>query len=249
MTIKLTDLHPNEGQIEGVPSNPRYITDSEFKELKRSIKDFTKMLSLRPIVVDEDMNILGGNMRYQALCKLAQEGATTEVLDKDGAVIGYYKFDNNIPKEWVVVAKDLTLDEKIEFVYKDNDEKGQWDYEALEKGWNTEQANWDVPKDNRWKPESDEDTDQFIDHSGNDDASRTHTHNAQDNIEGEDNFNLPPELDGVDIEPDALPTIEGEDDRANEYLIITYKPEQKAELEAMLGKSIEKIVYNLDELK
>lgn len=244
--MRLSQLQPNNGQIDGVPSNPRYITEEEFKELKRSIKDFTKMMSLRPIVVDEGMNILGGNMRYQALCRLAQEGATTEVLDKDGAIAGYFKFEDEIPDEWVKVASNLTIDEKIEFVYKDNDEKGKWDYEALDKGWNTEQAKWDVPKDNRWKPENREDAEHYVDDTSNDGEPNTHTHNTQSN--DDEDFNLPPELDGVDIEPDALPTIEGEDDRENEYLIITYLPEQKAELEAMLGKPIEKIVHNISEL-
>lgn len=61
--MKLKDIHLNVGQIPGVPANPRYITDKEFKELKKSLKNFTKMLALRPIVVDENHVILGGNMR------------------------------------------------------------------------------------------------------------------------------------------------------------------------------------------
>ena len=58
-TVKISELVPNE-------NNPRIIKDSKFKKLVDSIKGFPEMLSLRPIVVDEDMVILGGNMRYKA---------------------------------------------------------------------------------------------------------------------------------------------------------------------------------------
>ena len=52
------------------PNNPRLIKDDKFKKLVQSIKDFPEMLNIRPIVVNQDMIILGGNMRYKA-CKEA----------------------------------------------------------------------------------------------------------------------------------------------------------------------------------
>jgi ParB/RepB/Spo0J family partition protein len=52
------------------PNNPRLIKDDKFKKLVQSIKDFPEMLNIRPIVVNKDMIILGGNMRYKA-CKEA----------------------------------------------------------------------------------------------------------------------------------------------------------------------------------
>lgn len=150
--MRLSQLHPNDGQIEGVPRNPRLITEEEFAKLKKSLKNFHKMLALRPIVVDEGMNILGGNMRYQALKKLAEEGAVCQVFDIRGALVSYYKFEDEIPDEWVKVAIDLTPDEKMEFIVKDNEERGQWDYDLLANEWDAEKlrewdieaANWDA---------------------------------------------------------------------------------------------------------
>jgi ParB-like chromosome segregation protein Spo0J len=60
-TIKLSDLKPNT-------NNPRFIRDEKFQKLVKSIQEFPQMLELRPIVVDADYTILGGNMRYMA-CK------------------------------------------------------------------------------------------------------------------------------------------------------------------------------------
>lgn len=99
--IKLSTLKPN-------PDNPRTITDDHFKKLVDSVKDFPKMLELRPIVIESFENpvILGGNMRFRAL----KEAGFKEV-----------------PKEWIKEAKNLTEEEKKEFIIKDNVNVGQWD--------------------------------------------------------------------------------------------------------------------------
>lgn len=129
--IKLSNLKPNEGQIEGVPSNPRTITEDDFEKLKKSLVNFRKMLSLRPMVVDEDWNILGGNMRYQALCRLRDEGV-------DG-------FTEDIPDEWVKQDTTLSAAEKREFVIKDNQQRGRNDWDALANEWDDEELReWDV---------------------------------------------------------------------------------------------------------
>ena len=129
--MKLSDLRPNEGQIEGVPSNPRTITEDDFEKLKKSLVNFRKMLSLRPMVVDEDWNILGGNMRYQALCRLRDEGV-------EG-------FTEDIPDEWVRQDTTLTAAEKREFVIKDNQQRGRNDWDALANEWDDEELReWDV---------------------------------------------------------------------------------------------------------
>ena len=101
--MKLPDIKLN-------PDNPRLIKDDKFKKLVASIKDFPKMMALRPIVVDDTMTILGGNMRYKAL----QEAGFTE-----------------IPDEWVKQAKDLTEEEKKRFVIEDNMPFGEWDWDLL----------------------------------------------------------------------------------------------------------------------
>ena len=129
--MKLSDLKPNEGQIEGVPSNPRTITEDDFEKLKKSLVNFRKMLSLRPMIVDEDWNILGGNMRYQALCRLRDEGV-------DG-------FTEDIPDEWVKQDTTLSAAEKREFVIKDNQQRGRNDWDALANEWDDEELReWDV---------------------------------------------------------------------------------------------------------
>ena len=132
--MKLSDLKPNEGQIEGVPSNPRTITEDDFEKLKKSLVNFRKMLSLRPMVVDEDWNILGGNMRYQALCRLRDEGV-------EG-------FSEDIPDEWVKQDTTLSAAEKREFVIKDNQQRGRNDWDALANEWDdVELREWDVDMD------------------------------------------------------------------------------------------------------
>lgn len=132
----LTELSPNVGQIAGVPSNPRTITPEDFASLKKSLKNFRKMLALRPIVVDENKVILGGNMRYKALCKLAEEKAKSE----------NYQFGQDIPDEWVRVATDLTPEEKMRFIKEDNQERGQWDFDKLANEWEQSKLKeWDAP--------------------------------------------------------------------------------------------------------
>jgi ParB-like chromosome segregation protein Spo0J len=106
------------------PNNPRLIKDDKFKKLVQSIKDFPEMLNIRPIVVNQDMIILGGNMRYKA-CKEAGL------------------------KEIPIIKTDLTEDQQREFLIKDNTSGGEWDWEVLANEWDTEQLEaWglDLPK-------------------------------------------------------------------------------------------------------
>jgi DNA modification methylase len=95
------------------PNNPRLIKDDKFKKLVQSVKDFPEMLNIRPIVVNQDMIILGGNMRYKA-CKEAGL------------------------KEIPVIITDLTEDQQREFLIKDNTSGGEWDWEVLKKEWDLE---------------------------------------------------------------------------------------------------------------
>jgi len=106
------------------PNNPRLIKDDKFKKLVQSIKDFPEMLNIRPIVVNQDMIILGGNMRYKA-CKEAGL------------------------KEIPIIKTDLTEEQQREFLIKDNTSGGEWDWEVLANEWNSEQlADWglDIPE-------------------------------------------------------------------------------------------------------
>ena len=105
--MKISEIKPN-------PNNPRLIKDDKFKKLCQSIKDFPEMLELRPIVVNKDMIILGGNMRYKA----AKE-------------IGL--------KEIPVTIADLTEEQQREFLIKDNTSGGEWDWEVLANEWKSEE--------------------------------------------------------------------------------------------------------------
>ena len=102
------------------PNNPRLIKDDNFKKLVQSIKDFPEMLDIRPIVVNADMVILGGNMRFKA-CK---EAGLKEVP--------------------IIVADNLTEEQQREFLIKDNVSGGEWDWSLLNE-WDSEQLEeWGV---------------------------------------------------------------------------------------------------------
>jgi len=100
--------------IKTNPKNPRLIKDDKFKKLVNSIKEFPQMLELRPIVVDKNNIILGGNMRHKACI----EAGLKEV--------------------YIVQAKDLTEQQKDEFIVKDNVGFGEWDWDILANEWDTE---------------------------------------------------------------------------------------------------------------
>lgn len=132
MDIKL--IKPN-------PNNPRVIRDAKFKQLVRSIQEFPEMLELRPIVVNEDMITLGGNMRLRACI----EAGLTDVP--------------------VVIAKGLTEEQQQEFIIKDNIGFGEWDWEDLANNW--DEANlklWglDFPLFEEGKVEDEQDTQLFV---------------------------------------------------------------------------------------
>jgi ParB-like chromosome segregation protein Spo0J len=105
------------------PNNPRLIKDDKFTKLVQSIKDFPEMLDIRPIVVNKDMIILGGNMRFKA-CK---EAGLKEVP--------------------IIIADNLTEEQEKEFLIKDNVSGGEWDWDLLSE-WDSEQLeDWglDIP--------------------------------------------------------------------------------------------------------
>lgn len=114
-------------EIKNNPNNPRLIKDDKFEKLKKSIEQFPQMMELRPIVIDEDGVILGGNMRFQAIKALKMK---------------------DIPDEWVKRAEELTEEQKKEFVIKDNAGFGDWDWDSLANEWDADKlADWglDVP--------------------------------------------------------------------------------------------------------
>jgi len=108
--MKLKDIKLNK-------NNPRIIKDDKFNKLKKSISEFPKMLELRPMVLDEDNVVLGGNMRLQALKDLQY---------------------TEIPDNWVKYAKDLSDEEKQRFIISDNIGFGDWDWDIIANEWDSE---------------------------------------------------------------------------------------------------------------
>ena len=105
--VKTKDIIPNE-------NNPRILRDDKFKKLVQSIKDFPEMLEIRPIVVNNEMMILGGNMRWKAI----QEIGIKEIP--------------------IIKAENLTEEQQREFLIKDNVGFGEWDWDVLANEWEPE---------------------------------------------------------------------------------------------------------------
>ncbi|MBR8535421.1 hypothetical protein KDU71_07600 [Carboxylicivirga sediminis] len=138
--MKLSDLKPKEG-------NPRYIKDDKFEDLVRSIIEFPKMMSKRPIVFDSKSNneSLGGNMRLRALLEIKTLGRDV-VLERlkaanksDNIKLLEPIFKGIIPDEWVMDASDLSEEEKKRFIIVDNVGFGSWDMDMLANEWNQEE--------------------------------------------------------------------------------------------------------------
>ena len=113
-------------QVKTNPNNPRLIKDHKFKKLVKSIKEFPEMLEIRPIVVDKDNIVLGGNMRLRA----CQEAGLKEV--------------------YILKADQLTEKQQREFIVKDNVGFGEWDWDDLANEWDAEELeDWglDLPMD------------------------------------------------------------------------------------------------------
>jgi DNA modification methylase len=95
------------------PNNPRIIKDDKFQKLVASLQEFPEMATVRPIVCNTDMVILGGNMRFKAM-----------------QAAGW--------KEVPVQIVDWPEDKQAEFVIKDNVSGGEWDWDALANQWDAE---------------------------------------------------------------------------------------------------------------
>lgn len=104
-------------KIKRNPNNPRIIKDDKFEKLVKSIQEFPEMLEIRPIVVNDDMIVLGGNMRLKA----CQEAGLKEVH--------------------IIKASNLTEEQQKEFIIKDNVGFGEWDWDMMANEWDAELLN------------------------------------------------------------------------------------------------------------
>jgi hypothetical protein len=111
--------------------NPRTIKKGKFEKLVKSIKEFPEMLELRPIIVNSNMDIIGGNMRFKA----CQELGLKEV--------------------YIIKAENLTKEQVQQFIIKDNVGFGEWDWDILANTWDTKQlTEWGMDV---WQPEEEVD--------------------------------------------------------------------------------------------
>jgi ParB-like nuclease domain len=120
MNIELIPI----SKVKANPNNPRIIKDDKFKKLVKSIQEFPQMLEIRPIVVNEEMIVLGGNMRLKA----CQEAGLKEVH--------------------IIKASELTEEQQKEFIIKDNVGFGEWDWNDLANNWDSDKLEeWglDIP--------------------------------------------------------------------------------------------------------
>lgn len=108
--VDIRSINENKG-------NPRYIRDNNFKKLVKSIKEFPEMLEKRPIIVDESMVVLGGNMRLKA----AKAAGLFEVF--------------------IIVAEGWSKKQKEQFIIKDNVGFGDWDWDILANEWDVKELN------------------------------------------------------------------------------------------------------------
>ena len=111
-------------KVRSNPNNPRIIKDDKFEKLVKSIKEFPKMLEIRPIVVNDEMIVLGGNMRLKA----CQEAGIKEIP--------------------IIKVSDLTEEQQKEFIIKDNVGFGEWDWNDLANNWDSDKlSEWglDIP--------------------------------------------------------------------------------------------------------
>lgn len=257
--VKLSQIKVNE-------DNPRSITEDKFNKLINSILSFPRMLEIRPIVVDKNWKALGGNMRYLALVEISKMDRDT-VMSRIGKIRNVKKKKassrEDLRKYWqewlanpvapVIHESDLEEEERKQFVIADNGSFGQWDYDVLANKWNADDLNdWGVDV---WRTNE-------VDNVFNDpkpaeqpaqdlspEAAEILSNEQDDDTPVDFGGNLPAELQGVDLNPDNLPKIQGADETPFERIIIVYPKERKGELLGLLGiADINKVVYHLDEI-
>lgn len=145
--IDITKLEYNEGQIEGLSKNPRWLHDDEGKRLKKSLIDSPEFLEYKPLMVYAMDNgkyvTICGNMRLRIALQLREEG--------------YSEFDT-IP--CVILKADTPIEKIKEYAIKDNVQAGNWDWNELANGeWEIEDLDeWGVNTSFLNAGESDADT-------------------------------------------------------------------------------------------
>ena len=247
-------------QVKINSDNPRTITKEKFNKLINSILVFPKMLELRPIVVDNKMSALGGNMRTEALRAISKmsveeiaqrlHGIADFVEKSEGerkVLVDYWEKWLDNPIAFIIKASELSASERRQFMIKDNASFGQWEFDALANKWDNKKLDdWGVDV---WNANPTAFTPMGATPSPAQPTPAMPDASEEDNPADAFQDALPPELQGADINPDVLPKIEGSDETAMERVIIVYPKERLQELAQLLGMpSIDKVVYRLEEI-
>lgn len=142
--LPLSELQPNTGQIDGLPQNPRYITEEKMELLKSNIQQYPEMLQYRSLLVYRAQDkrggayiVIGGNMRLRALQALGYETAPC-----------------------VIIPQGTPIERLQAYAILDNNGFGKYDWDILANEWDTAQLEeWgvDLPV-----PASDVDIDDFF---------------------------------------------------------------------------------------
>ena len=241
-------------QVKVNSANPRTITERKLALLVERLLSFPKMIEIRPVVVDEKMIALGGNMRLRAFSRIAQmpldDIAKTLAGTKNyqrlskaeqEALLAAWQSWLEKPTLQIVKASSLSEAEKKEFIIADNASFGEWDFDKLANEWDAEDlCSWGVDV---WQPEK------TTFGGGGSPAALTGTLAVEEDEDTFDPSALPAELQGEDINPDDLPKIEGSNETAMERIIIVFPKSRSEEVAQLVGlPSIDKVVYNIDEL-
>lgn len=241
-------------QVKVNSANPRTITERKLALLVERLLSFPKMIEIRPVVVDEKMIALGGNMRLRAFSRIAQmpldDIAKTLAGTKNfqrlskaeqEALLSAWQSWLEKPTLQIVKASSLSEAEKKEFIIADNASFGEWDFDKLANEWDAEDlCSWGVDV---WQPEK------TTFGGGGSPAALTGTLAVEEDEDTFDPSALPAELQGEDINPDDLPKIEGSNETAMERIIIVFPKSRAEEIAQLVGLAhIDKVVYNIDEL-
>lgn len=254
--IKISQIKINE-------ENPRTITSNKFQKLVDSILVFPEMLELRPVVIDNNFTVLGGNMRVQAMKSIATMDIATitnrlqssksfndKAADEQSKLIEGWREWLSEQTVIVVNASSLTESQKKEFIVKDNVSYGAWDYDGLANKFdNMKLQDWGMDvwsgSEHMFESFDVKQPTSVTDNNHQSDDEYEEKGGIGDGVIGQ----LPEELQGIDLTPAELPKIEGADETAMDRIIIVYPKEKASLLAGFLGlEKFDKVIYRLDEI-
>lgn len=142
-TLKISEIKQN-------PNNPRLIKDDKFKKLVKSLKELPIMLEKRPIIIDENNMIIGGNMRHKAAKEAGLKEVPVEAFTREDA-----ERNNAEARELNPDYTDKSYEEQVkELVIKDNVSGGEWDWDILANEWDAEELDaWGLDTPDDWGEE------------------------------------------------------------------------------------------------